>query len=68
MKKKKIEYLLLNSFNIDFDVFKKIVNIFKNINEDNKEEMINTFNKLIKEPMDKGFLYKATVYKVKNNE
>ncbi|NLL44409.1 MAG: hypothetical protein GX247_01920 [Mollicutes bacterium] len=68
LKKKKIEYLLLNSFNIDFDVFKKIVNIFKNINEDNKEEMINTFNKLIKEPMDKGFLYKATVYKVKNNE
>jgi len=68
LREEKIEYLLLNSFNIDVYQFKKVVNIFKNINDTNKKDMIEEINEIIKEPTDRGFLYKETVYKVKNNE
>lgn len=66
-KNNNIEYLMLNSFNIDTDKFVEIVKMFKNNNEINKLEYDSKINQLIKNN-DKGFLYKETVYKVKNNE
>jgi putative protease len=62
-----IDYLLLNSFNINEDSFNKIVSFFYNVNEENKKEYSNNIGKLLDKPIDKGFLYKETVYKVKNN-
>lgn len=61
---KDIEYIVLNSYNIDCDCFEIVVELFNNLNEKNKEEyssiIYNMFNNT-----DSGFLYKETVYKVK---
>lgn len=59
-----IEYVLLNSFNIDNNDFIEVCKLFKNVNKNN----INEYNTKIKEMFnntDKGFLYKETIYKVK---
>lgn len=61
-----VDYLILNSFMIEENMFLDIVKIYKNVTEDNVleyEEIIN--NKL---NTDYGFLYKETVYKVKKND
>lgn len=67
LKDSDIDYIILNSFNIDSNDFTKIVNLFTSVNENN----VNDYSKKIYEIFpncDKGFLYKETVYKVKNNE
>lgn len=56
-----VDYLLLNSFNIDKDKMLKVLDIYKN--GGTEEEINKLFNSI-----SKGFLYKETVYKVKNNE
>lgn len=60
LKEEKIEYLVFSSFDIDKDIFKHIV---ENINDINSIEV----DKML-ENTDKGFLYKETIYKVKNYE
>lgn len=58
------EYGVLNSFLIDDKNFKKVVNIFKKVNNKN----LNTYNKKLNDMFDnlgKGFFYEDTVYKVK---
>lgn len=55
-----VDYVSLNSFLIDDEVFKIISKAFKEKKEINIEEMLKN--------VDKGFLYKETVYKVKNYE
>lgn len=67
LKNNNIDYLVLNSFHIDDTDFTKIVKIFANVNEKN----VNEYSKQIEEMCsncDRGFFYKETVYKVKNNE
>ena len=59
-KEKNIDYLVFNSFNIEENNFNKII---ENINAITSEEV----EKLLTNT-DKGFLYKETIYKVKNYE
>ena len=56
-----IDYVLLNSYLIDDEIFIKIVDIFKNKSTNGEEEI----SKLLNNNVDKGFLYKETIYKVK---
>lgn len=58
----KIDYVTLNSFDIKEDIFNKIVKIYKEKTE--SEESIEA----LLDNLDKGFLYKETIYKVKNYE
>lgn len=61
-----LDYMILNSFMIEENIFLDIVKMYKNVAKDNVleyEEIIN--NKL---HTDYGFLYKETVYKVKKND
>lgn len=65
--KNDIDYVVLNSFQIDEDNFTKIVNLFTSLDETNVKERSNKIMSMF-DNIDKGFLYKETVYKVKNNE
>lgn len=58
-----IDYLLLNSFEIPSEVFIKVVNLYKTVNEDNKKAYEEEIDSLLK--TDYGFLYKETIFKVK---
>lgn len=60
---KDIEYGVINSFNIDNDKLIKVINLFKNINENNKNDILEIINKLFNN-IDNGFLKKETIYKV----
>lgn len=55
LKEKGIDYVTLSSFNIDDDLFLKVL-------DNLKTGVVSDFDQL---NMDKGFLYKETVYKVK---
>lgn len=63
----KIDYFVLNSFNIDDNVFEQIINYFNYVTLDNYKELFNKANMLLNYNIDTGFLYKNTVYKVKKN-
>lgn len=60
LKEEDIEYLVFNSFDIDKDIFKHIVENINDINSTEVDKMLDN--------TDKGFLYKETIYKVKNYE
>ena len=58
-----VDYITLNSFNIDLDDFIKVVDLFKFVNNDN----VNEYNKIINNMftnVDYGFLERKTIYKV----
>ena len=57
LEEENIEYIVFNSFNIPDDIFSYIIKSYKFITE---KDLL----KLIKN-VDKGFLYKETIYKVK---
>lgn len=62
-----IDYIVLNSFEIDDSIFRMIVEMYKNVN---KENVLN-YNKQIEEKLHNvstGFLDIETVYMVKNDE
>ncbi|HHW69389.1 MAG TPA: hypothetical protein GX747_03545 [Tenericutes bacterium] len=64
MNENNIDYILLNSFNIEAEKFIEVCKLFKNVDKNNVSE----YNIRIKEMFnntDKGFLYKETIYKVK---
>lgn len=61
---KDIEYIVLNSYNIDCDCFEIVVQLFQNVNNKNKNEYSSIINNMF-DNTDLGFLYKETVYKVK---
>lgn len=61
----KNSYIYLNSFNIHNDVFVKVLEIFKSTNKDNYLEKDVEINNLLEGKTSKGFLYRNTVYKVK---
>lgn len=60
LNEEEIEYLVFNSFDIDKDIFKHIIKNLNDIDSKEVDEML--------ENTDKGFLYKETIYKVKNYE
>lgn len=66
-KLKDIDYILLNSFDIDIDLFIKVLDMFKNVNNSNVLEFDNKINSMFPN-VDTGFLYKETISKVKKND
>ncbi|MDD2435462.1 MAG: U32 family peptidase [Bacilli bacterium] len=66
LKMKDIDYLVLNSLKIKDSDFNEVIKMFKNVNENNVLEYDNKINTMFK--TNHGFLYKETIYKVKNNE
>ena len=59
-----IEYGVINGFDIDSDIFLKIIKIINNVNKNNVIESIDEINKLIPNT-DTGFMYLDTISKVK---
>ena len=59
-----LDYIILNSYNIDEDCFEIVVELFNNANDNNKLEYKQIIDNMFKNT-DSGFLYKETVYKVK---
>lgn len=59
-KEKNIDYLVFNSFNIEENNFNKIIENIDAITSEEVEKLLTN--------TDKGFLYKETIYKVKNYE
>ena len=62
-KDNKIDYVLLNSFNLDSDKFIKCLELVNNYNNNTYKEI----NELFSNTSD-GFLYKETIAKVKKDE
>ena len=62
-----IEYMILNSFDVELDKFISVIEMFKSVNKDNvnmySEKIDNMFINV-----DNGFLNTKTIYKVKKNE
>lgn len=58
-----VNYVVLNSFNIEEETFHKVLKIYQE-RDFSKKEFIDT----LFQNVDKGFLYKETIYKVKNYE
>ena len=65
LKKINIDYVVLNSFHIQLDTFKKILEELSHLTEENKNNIFKNVNMLCKDNVDKGFFYTETVYKVK---
>lgn len=59
-----INYCVLDSFDIDLNKFIKVVELFKNVNENNIDKFEEKINKLFKNVSD-GFLNTKTIYRVK---
>lgn len=64
-KQNNIEYVLINSFLINEENIKKIINMFKTITEETKEEYLEKINNILDNNTDTFFLHKETIYKVK---
>lgn len=64
-KKNNIEYVLINSLLIDEKNIEKIINMFKTITEETKEEYEEKINNILNNNTDTFFLHKETIYKVK---
>lgn len=62
---KDIEYALINSFLIEKEKLKNIIKLFKNANENNKQEYYQKISNILDNNVDTFFLHKDTVYKVK---
>lgn len=60
LEEQEIEYLVFNSFDIDDNVFDYVVKSYNHIESKDLKKLL--------ENADKGFLYKETIYKVKNYE
>lgn len=63
IKEHNIDYIILNSFEINDDDFIKIIDLFKNVNSDNIEQYKSEIEEMCK-TTDTAFLHKETVYKV----
>ena len=62
-----VEYIVLNSFNIDLDKFINIIDMFKIVNKDNVDEYNDKINNMFTN-VDEGFLNTKTIYRVKKND
>jgi len=64
MDENNVDYLFLNSFNIDSDKYVEVCKLFKEVNKDNVDEYNSKLKDMFSN-LEKGFLYKETIYKVK---
>ena len=62
-----VEYIVLNSFNIELDKFIRIIDMFRNVNSSNVDEYNNKINSMFKN-ISECFLNTKTIYRVKKNE
>lgn len=62
-----VEYIVLNSFNIELSKFIDVIKMFKSVNNDNVNEYEEKINNMFNN-VDNGFLNTKTIYKVKKNE
>ena len=62
--KSDIDYVLLNSFLVG-DKINEVLNMFKSVNDDNKEEYFDSISDLFDGNVDTFFLHKESIYKVK---
>ena len=60
-----VDYVVLNSYNINN--FENVIDLFNSVNKNNKTEYYNQIKDMYGN-VDKGFLYKETIYKVKKND
>ena len=67
LEKNKIDYVLLNSFNIPLEKFIKVLEIYRNVNKDNIDLLNKSLDEMFNN-LDTGFLWKKTISKVKKNE
>ena len=58
-----VDYIVLNSFNINNATFKRVVSMYNIVNDSNVQEFKEEIDKML--DTDTGFLYKETVYEVK---
>lgn len=62
-----IDYLLLNGFKIDIDIFIKVIDMFKTVTKENSVEYKESIDRMF-DSTGLGFLYKEAIYQVKKNE
>ena len=62
-----LDYIILNSFNIELDKFIKVLKMFKSVNKNNVDEYYNEINGMFSN-VDCGFLNTETIYRVKKND
>lgn len=62
----KTDYIVLNSFSIEDDIFNEVTKMYKDVNKTNVKEYKERIDSML--DTDLGFLYKETIYKVKNND
>ena len=62
-----VDYIVLNSFNIELDKFISVIEMFKGVNKDNVLEYEERINNMFSN-VDNGFLNTKTIYKVKKDD
>ena len=62
-----VEYIVLNSFNIELDKFISIIDMFSSVDNSNVDEYNSKINNMFNN-VGEGFLNTRTVYRVKRNE
>ena len=62
-----VDYIVLNSFQVELDKFMSVTQMFKTINKDNVEEYNDKINNMFTN-VDNGFLNTKTIYRVKRND
>ena len=64
-KKENIDYVLINSFLIEEEKIKNILNMLKTVNFLNLDEYFQKINSILNHNIDTFFLHKEAIYKVK---
>ena len=62
-----VDYIVLNSFDIELDKFISVIEMFKSVNKDNASEYEEKINNMFPN-LDNGFLNTKTIYRVKKDE
>ena len=62
--KDKLDYVIINGFDIDSDSLDIVIESFKTVNDSNIENLDNDIQSLFPN-LEKGFLYEETIYRVK---
>ena len=62
-----VDYIVLNSFDIELDKFISVIKMFKSVNKDNVLEYEDKINNMFTN-VDNGFLNTKTIYRVKKDE
>lgn len=67
-KKIEIDYVVCNAFQIESSIFKRVLELLHCVTDKNRDSIFEEINNLCDQNIDKGFLYKETVYKIKGGE